>query len=206
MAFEEIPVLLMLVACLLLQAPPCDAAKKARADLDAVRGGIEKMMKLRERHQQFAEEEAKLREQLQAGSDDEERLKKLAKKREELEKTGRELGKEFQELRASTIQAMDGVIASTSEAMKSAPDDAGLLEIRGEAYLIYQKNDLALPDLEKLLKFKPQDGELLLKVARLEHSVNRYEAAAANFEKLLKKDAKNVEAQVMLAMCDYSIH
>ena len=73
--------LLTLLACLLVQAPPSDAAKKARTDLDTVRGNIEKMMKLRERHQQLGEEDAKLREQLQAGSDDEERLKKLAKKR-----------------------------------------------------------------------------------------------------------------------------
>ena len=92
--FEEISVLVTLVACLLVQAPPSDAAKKARAELDVVRAGIEKMMKLRERHQQLGEEDAKLREQLQAGSDDEERLKKLAKKREELEKVGQDLGKE----------------------------------------------------------------------------------------------------------------
>ena len=197
--------LLALVASLLVQVPPSDAAKKARVDLDAVRAGIEKMMKLRERHQQLGEEDAKLREQLQAGSDDEERLKKLAKKREEIEKAGQDLGKEFQELRGSTIQAMDAVIASTSEALKTAPDDPGLLEVRGEAYLIYQKNDLALPDLERLLKIKSEDAELLLKVARLQHAVNLYEAAAENFEKILKKDAKSVEARVMLAMCDYSI-
>jgi cyclophilin family peptidyl-prolyl cis-trans isomerase len=183
-------VFLTLMALLLLQAPPSDAAKKARADLDVVRSGIEKMMKLRERDE-------KLREQFKAGSDDEERLKKLAKMREDLVK-------EFQDLRSSTIKAMDDVVATTTEALKTAPDDPGLLEVRGEAYLIYQKNDLALPDLEKLLKFKPDDQELMLKVARLEHSVNRYEAAAANLEKFLKKDEKNVEARVLLAMCDYS--
>ena len=182
---------LTLIALLLFQAAPSDAAKKARTELDAVRAGVEKMMKLRERDQ-------KLREQFQAGSDDEERLKKLAKMREDLVK-------EFQEVRGTTIKAMDDVIASTSEALKAAPDDPGLLEVRGEAYLIYQKNDLALPDLEKLLKLKPEDAELLLKVARLEHAVNRYEAAAENFERILKKDAKNIEARVLLAMCDYSI-
>jgi cyclophilin family peptidyl-prolyl cis-trans isomerase/thioredoxin-like negative regulator of GroEL len=198
-------VLLTLAASLLLQAPPSDAARKARTDLDAVRAGIEKMMKLRERHQQIGEEDAKLREQLQAGSDDEERLKKLAKKREDLEKAGRELGKEFQELRGATIQAMDAVITSTSEALRAAPDDPGLLEVRGEAFLIYQKNDLALPDLERLLKARPEDAELLLKVARLQHAVNRYEAAGENFEKVLKKDAKNVEARVMLAMSHYAV-
>src|SRR5262249_22002686 len=73
------------------------------------------------------------------------------------------------------------------------------------AYLIYQKNDLALPDLEKLLKLKPDDQALTLKVARLEHSVNRYEAAAQNFEKVLEKDAKNLEARLLLAVCDFSI-
>ncbi|HEV3029730.1 MAG TPA: peptidylprolyl isomerase, partial [Planctomycetota bacterium] len=117
------------------------------------------------------------------------------------------LGKEFQELRGSTVKAMDGVIASTSEALKASPDDIGLLEVRGEAYLIYQKNELALPDLERLLKLKPDDGgELTLKVARLEHAVNRYEVAADHFDQVLKKDVKNLEARLMLAVCDFSIH
>lgn len=182
---------ILLLAALLLQAPPSDAAKKARADLDVVRANIEKMMKFRERDQ-------KLREQFQAGSDDEERLKKLAKLREELVK-------DYQDLRTSTVKAMDDVIASTSEALKATPDDAGLLEIRGEAYLIYQKNDLALPDLAKLLKIRPDDQDLTLKVARLEHAVNQYEAAAAKFETVLKKDEKNLEARMLLAICDFSI-
>jgi peptidyl-prolyl cis-trans isomerase B (cyclophilin B) len=184
-------VVLLLTLLALLQAPPSDAAKKARTDLEVVRKGIEKMMQMRERDQ-------KMVEQLQAGSDDEERLKKILKMREDLKK-------EFTELRTTTIKGMDDVIASTSEALKAAPDDPGLLEVRSEAYLIYQKNDLALPDLEKLLKLKPEDQELLLKVARLEHSVNRYEAAAANFEKILKKDEKNVEVQMLLAICEFSI-
>jgi cyclophilin family peptidyl-prolyl cis-trans isomerase/regulator of sirC expression with transglutaminase-like and TPR domain len=203
--FQEKNVLLALMTVLLLQASPSDAAKKARADLDLVRGGIEKMLKLQERGQKLTEQEQKLREQFQAGSDDEERLKKLAKAREELDKSRKDLVKEFQDLRTTTVKAMDDVVASTTEALKTAPDDPGLLEVRGEAYLIYQKNDLALPDLEKLLKFKPEDQELILKVARLQHSVNRYEVAAATLEKYLKKDEKNVEARVLLAMCDYSI-
>ena len=190
---QELPVLQLLLALALFQAEPSEAAKKARAQLDDVRKGVEKMMALREKDQ-------KMREQFQAGSDDEERLKKLAKMREDLVK-------EYQELRTGTVKAMDGVIASTTEALQAAPEDPGLLEVRGEAYLIYQKNDLALPDLEKLLKLKPDDGgDLTLKVARLEHAVNRYEAAAANFEKVLKKDAKNAEARMMLAVCDFSIH
>jgi len=182
---------LLLTLLALLQAPPSDASKKARTDLDAVRKGIEQMMQLREKDQ-------KMVEQLQAGSDDEERLKKILKMREDLKK-------EFTDLRAGTIKGMDDLIASTSEALKAAPDDPGLLEVRSEAYLIYQKNDLALPDLEKLLKLKPEDQELLLKVARIQHSVNRYEPAAENFEKLLKKDAKNVEVRMLLAICYFSI-
>jgi cyclophilin family peptidyl-prolyl cis-trans isomerase/thioredoxin-like negative regulator of GroEL len=196
-------VLHLLVALALAQAPapapapaqaaPSEAAKKARLDLDAVRKNIEKMMT-------FAERDKKLREQLQAGSDDEERLKKLSKMREEL-------GQEYQDLRKMTIKAMDEVIASTTEALKTAPDDVGVLEVRSEAYLIYQKNDLALPDLEKLQKLNPDDGgERTLKLARVEHSVNRYEAAAENFGKVVKKDEKNVEARMMLAICDFSIH
>jgi cyclophilin family peptidyl-prolyl cis-trans isomerase len=116
-----------------------------------------------------------------------------------------DLKKEFTELRATTIKGMDDLIGATSDALKAAPDDAGLLEVRSEAYLIYQKNDLALPDLEKLLKLKPEEPELLMKVARLEHAVNRYEAAAENFEKILKKDEKNVEVQMLLAICLFSI-
>ena len=170
-----------------------DAAKKARLDLDAVKKNIEKMMT-------FGERDQKIQEQLRAGSDDEERLKKLSKMREEL-------GKEYQDLRRATIKAMDECIASSTEALKATPDDAGLLEVRSEAYLIYQKNDLALPDLERLLKLKPDDGgDLTLKVARVEHAVNRYELAAANLEKVVKKNPKNQEAKLMLAICYFSIH
>ncbi|HLY10773.1 MAG TPA: peptidylprolyl isomerase [Planctomycetota bacterium] len=183
----------LLVALVLAQDAPSDAAKKARLDLDAVRKNVEKMMT-------FGERDQKLREQLRAGSDDEERLKKLSKLREEL-------GKEFQDLRRMTIKAMDEVIASTSEALQAAPDDPGLLQVRGEAYLIYEKNDLALPDLEKLLKLRPDEGgELTLKLARLEHAVNRYEPAAVNLEKVIKKDEKNLDARFLLAVCYFSIH
>lgn len=183
--------LLLTTLLALVQAAPSDAAKKARADLDTVRKGIEKMMQMREKDQ-------KLVEQLQAGSDDEERLKKILKLREDLKK-------EFAELRGTTVKGMDDLIAATSEALKAAPDDPGLLEVRSEAYLIYQKNDLALPDLEKLLKTRPDDQQLLMKVARLQHAVNRYEAATENFEKILKKDEKNVEVQMLLAICLFSI-
>jgi peptidyl-prolyl cis-trans isomerase B (cyclophilin B) len=183
----------VLLALALLQDAPSDAAKKARLDLDAVRKNIEKMMA-------FGEKDKKLREQLQSGSDDPDRLQKLSKMREEL-------GKEYQELRKTTIKEMDEVITSTSEGLKTAPDDPGLLDVRSEAYLIYQKNDLALPDLERLLKLKPDDGgDLTLKVARVQHAVNRYEPAAANFEKVVKKDPKNLEARLMLAICYFSIH
>jgi cyclophilin family peptidyl-prolyl cis-trans isomerase len=180
-----------LTALLLCQAEPSEAAKKARAELDTLRVSVKKLEDITERYR-------KLREQFQAGSDDEERLKKLAKVEQDLRK-------EFQELRVTTVKSMDALIASCSEALKAAPDDPGLLEVRSEAYLIYQKNDLALPDLAKLLKVRPEDKELLLKVARLEHSVNKYEAAAGHLEAYLKKDEKHAEARVLLAMCDYSI-
>src|SRR5947209_19851372 len=98
---QELPVLLLLTLLALLQAAPSDAAKKARADLDIVRKGIENMMQMREKDQ-------KLVEQLQAGSDDEERLKKILKLREDLKK-------EFTELRGTTVKGMEDLIAATGE-------------------------------------------------------------------------------------------
>jgi cyclophilin family peptidyl-prolyl cis-trans isomerase len=186
---------LLLTAILLFQqAEPSEAAKKARAGLDAVRVEVKKMEDIKERF-------GKLREQFQAGSDDEERLKKLAQLRDELIK-------QFQDLRTATIKGMDELIASTTEALKTAPEDPGLLDVRSEAYLIYGKFDLALPDLVKLVKLRPEDRALLFKVARLEFDLNRFEVAAEHLEAYLKKnekDEKNVEVRVLLAMCEYSV-
>ncbi|RPH49893.1 MAG: hypothetical protein EHM91_02620, partial [Planctomycetota bacterium] len=176
---------LLLTVLLLCQAEPSEAAKKARAGLDAVRVEVKKLEDIQERM-------GKMREQFQAGSDDEERLKKLARLRDDLIK-------EFQAIRVTTVKAMDELIASTTEALKAAPEDPGLLDVRSEAYLIYGKFDLALPDLAKLVKLRPDDKALIFKVARLERDLNRFEAAAAHIEVYLKLDEKNVEARVLLA-------
>jgi len=184
-------VTLLLTVLLLCQAEPSEAAKKARAGLDTVRVEVKKLEDIQERM-------GKVREQFQAGSDDEERLKKLAKLRDDLIK-------EFQAVRTTTVKSMDELIASTTESLKAAPEDPGLLDVRSEAYLIYGKFDLALPDLAKLVKLRPDDKALLFKVARLERDLNRFEAAAEHIEAYLKLDEKNVEARVLLAMCNYSI-
>jgi cyclophilin family peptidyl-prolyl cis-trans isomerase len=179
----------ILLAVLILAQEPSDAAKKARADLEAVRAGVKKM-------EQFAER-ARVQEAevMGAPGSDEERTKKAAKLREELRK-------EWHTLRTATVKAMDEVIAYAGDALSAAPDDPGLLEVRGEAYLIYQKNDLALPDLEKLLRLRPADLALTLKVARVQYTLSHYERAAENFGKYLEKNETDLASRLYRARCE----
>jgi cyclophilin family peptidyl-prolyl cis-trans isomerase/Flp pilus assembly protein TadD len=183
----------ILTLALFLVAPQeSDAARTARADLARVRASIEKLVQLQERLQ-------KNNEQFRAGSEDEERLKKLANQRAEL-------AREFQGLRTSTIRDMDQLIASASEGLKGAPEDPGLLEVRGEAYLLYDKKAKALADLSRLLRIRPANPELTLKVAKLDQSLNHFEAAVAGFEGLLAKGPLDPETRSLLAMSLFSIH
>jgi len=176
------------LACLLLAQEPSDAAKKARADLDAVRTGVQKMMDLQEKARVMEAEFA-------GGPQTDEKATKFEKDRQEL-------AKEFTTLRTATIKGMDEVIAKTSEALKAAPDDPGLLEVRSEAYLIYQKNDQALPDLEKLIKLRPADATLAVKVARCQYSLNHFERAAEHLSKYIEKNEKDLGAKLLRARCE----
>lgn len=179
-----IPILL----ALLLVQDPSDAAKKARTELDAVRTGVKKLTDLQERARVMEAEFA-------AGPQTDERATKFEKDRQEL-------SKEWQALRAATVKAMDDVIASTGESLKGAPDDPGLLEVRSEAYLIYQKNDQALPDLERLARLRPNDQTLTLKVARCQYSLNHFERAAEHLGKYLAKNEKDLGARLLRARCE----
>ena len=178
----------ILLACLLLAQDPSDAAKKARADLDAVRSSVKKLMALQER--------ARVQEaEFQGSAQTEEQVRRF-------EKQQKELLQEWETLKASTIAAMDAVIASTGEALKAAPDDPDLHDVRAEAYLIYQKNELALPHLERLLGLRPSDQALALKVARCQYSLNHYERAAESFGKYLEKNEKDLAARLFRARCE----
>jgi cyclophilin family peptidyl-prolyl cis-trans isomerase len=176
---------------LLLQAAPSDAAKAARAELDAVKAVIQRLMDLRDQEQQIT---AQARE----GTDDE-KLKALAAKHQQLQM-------DFVALRDEAIRKMDHLLQAVSASIEKSPEDADLIEVRAEATLIYKQPAKALPDLEKLAALRPADRELLLKLGRLQHSVNRYEPARANLAKYLEKDAANVEARLLLCICDYATH
>ena len=185
-----------LIALLLLStlaaAQDSDAAKKARAELASVRASIEKLFKLRERLQ-------KIDDQLRTAAEDPERPKKLAQQREEAIK-------EFQDLRGTTIQTMEALVASSTEALKAAPGDAGLLDVRSEAFLLYNREDDALGDLEKLAGLRPDDADLALKTGRLEQKLNRYDGAVANLQKYLKKDPAHLESRTLLAISYFAVH
>src|SRR6516164_4958006 len=100
---------LVLVTALTSAFQDSDVAKKARADLASVRSSIEKLVSLQEKRQ-------KIDEQLRAGAEDSDRPKKLAQQRQDVIK-------EFSDLRDNTVKAMDTLIATATESLKSAPDD-----------------------------------------------------------------------------------
>jgi cyclophilin family peptidyl-prolyl cis-trans isomerase len=101
---------------------------------------------------------------------------------------------------------MDALLASTTDELKKAPADAGLLDVRSEAYLLYNREDDALTDLEALAKLRPDDLELALKTGRVEQRLNRFEPAAENLEKYLKKNPDHVETRFLLATSYFAVH
>lgn len=185
---------LVLILLASFTTPPqdSDGAKKARADLAAVRAAIEKLVSLQEKRQ-------KIDEQLREGAEDPERPKKLAQQRQEVIK-------EFAELRDTTVKVMEALISTTTESLKSAPEDPGLLDVRSEAYLLYNRDDEAADDLEKLVKMRPDDTDLALKTGRIEQRLNRFDGAVGNLEKYLKKDPSNLETRMLLAVSYFAVH
>lgn len=169
----------LLLALLVQAPPPSDAAKKAEAELAAVKKDIEHLMS-------FRDKEMALRRKLQQGSGDPEALKKLSEEREALMK-------EFGEKRDAAIKRMDALIKSTGEELTKTPDDPGLLEVRRDANMTYGRPGDALPDLEKLLKLRPADPELRVKLGKLQHALNRFEPAAATLAEALKKTPEDPE-------------
>lgn len=185
----------LLTAILVLAArPPQDseAAKKARTELETLRTSIDKLVKIHQTIQSIDQ-------QLRKGSDDPDRLKALAQQRQDAVK-------EFQELRPGAIQSMDALLASATEGLRKSPEDAGLLEVRSEAYQLYSRDDEALGDLEALLRLRPADPEVGLRAGRIQQKLNRYEEAAANLEKYLKKDPNHLESRSLLAMTYFALH
>ncbi|HEX7902044.1 MAG TPA: peptidylprolyl isomerase [Planctomycetota bacterium] len=186
----------LLLLALLAQNPPApepsEAAKKAAAELAAVKKDIELLMG-------FRDKDMAIRRKLQQGSDDPEVLKKVAAEREALMK-------EFTTLRDATVKRMEALIAATGEDLKKTPEDAALLDVRRDANLTYGRPADALPDTEKLSKLRPEDAELRIKLAKLQHGLNRFEPAALTIEAALKKDPKNLELRRLQAFCAFASH
>lgn len=176
----------------LLSQEPSEAARKAGAELAAVKKDIEVLLG-------FRDKDMAIRGKLRQGSADPEALKKLEEEREALMK-------EFVGLRDALVKRMDALIAATGEELKKSPDDPGLLEVRRDANMTYGRPADALPDTEKLARLNPADAELQVKLARLQHGLNRFEPAAATLEAALKKDPKNAELRRLHAICAFASH
>jgi cyclophilin family peptidyl-prolyl cis-trans isomerase/predicted Zn-dependent protease len=185
-----------LLLALLVQGPPApepsEAAKKAVAELAAVKKDIEALLG-------FRDKDMAIRKKLQQGSDEPEILKKLAAEREALMK-------EFTALRDAAVKRMDALIVSVGEDLKKTPDDPGLIEVRRDANMTYGRPAEALPDTEKLARLRPKDAELQVKLAKLQHGLNRFEPAAATLEAALKGDPKNLELRRLHAFCVFASH
>lgn len=169
-----------------------DAAARMRAELERVREQIRALVDL---HTRLKQNDAAFRR----GAEDEEALKKLAVEREAL-------AREFQERRDAAIRAMDALLASATEELGKASSDPGLLEVRAEARLLYDRRAEALEDFEKLGALRPEDADLALKTARLQFGLNRYDAAAGSAERVLAQNAAHVEARTLLGLCRFSVH
>ncbi len=186
----------LLLLALLLQEPKppelSEAAKKAAAELAATKKDIEGLMGFRDR-------ETALRRKFQEGAGDPEALKALGAERDALMK-------EFSARRDAAVRRMDALLAAASEEIQKAPEDAGLIDVRREANLLYGRPADALPDTEKLHRLRPQDPELQVRLAKLQHLLNRFEPAVATIEAVLQRDPKNLEFRRLHAACVFATH
>jgi cyclophilin family peptidyl-prolyl cis-trans isomerase len=168
--------LLLLALCLPQEAS--EAARKARAEFDSLRADVEKLQAYRQR----------------AGA--------LQGEPEKLEA----LVKEFQQARTALIAKMDGLVASIGAGLEKAPDDAGLVDVRREVWLLYGKPVEALADTERFAKLRPDDPEAWLRLARVQHGLNRFEPAGETLERLLKAPMPSAEVRRLHAICTFATH
>jgi cyclophilin family peptidyl-prolyl cis-trans isomerase len=153
-----------------------DAARQARADFDGLKADVEKLMSFREK----------------AGTlqQDPEKLEALAK--------------EFQALRVAVIQKIEAQVAAIGKELEKTPDDAGLVDVRRETYLLWGKPVEALADTERFAKLRPGDPEAALRLARTQHGLNRFEPAAETLAGLLKAPAPTAEVRRLHAICSFA--
>lgn len=184
----------LLFALLLQNGPPAadsESALKARKELEQLRATLDRMMALRERAQ-------RIDQGFRAGGDVD-KLKELAEERQKVIS-------EFEKLRTGALESANGLVASTAEALKKAPGDAGLLEVRSDTLLLLGRKDDALPELERLSELRAEDMDLAMRVGRLQHDLNRYESAIRSVRRHLDKDAKHVESRFLLGLCYFATH
>jgi tetratricopeptide (TPR) repeat protein len=86
------------------------------------------------------------------------------------------------------------MIELMEEGLKSLPENPDLREYLAVAYLKTGKESLAIAEMEKILKSKPKDLSLLLRLAKLKEKQEDFEGALEAYKKILDISPDHEEA------------
>ncbi|MCC7059697.1 MAG: tetratricopeptide repeat protein [Burkholderiaceae bacterium] len=95
-------------------------------------------------------------------------------------------------------QAKDA-IPMLQEALATKPDDIQLLDALGTAYLRSDQETLGMETLEKILRAKPDNAALQMRMGQFKLSRNDTTGALANFRRAAELQPKAVEPKVAIA-------
>ena len=86
------------------------------------------------------------------------------------------------------------MIELMKQGLKSSPNNPDLSEYLVVAYLKTGNEDLAIAEMEKILKSKPKDLSLLLRLAKLKEKQEDFEGALEAYKKILDISPDHKEA------------
>jgi tetratricopeptide (TPR) repeat protein len=87
------------------------------------------------------------------------------------------------------------MIPVLQKALKSHPGEKALMELLLLAYLKTGQNNRAMDQMKEMLKSRPKDLDLLLKLARLQDKQGITKEAAESYRKILNLSAEHKEAK-----------
>lgn len=100
-------------------------------------------------------------------------------------------------------QAMNGPMREVMELMQKLqenPDDPGLQMAMAERFMAMGSYDRAKAFLDKLVKVRPDDPDVLNALGVVRYNVNDVEGAKAAFEAILARDAEDYRARFNLGL------
>ena len=98
-------------------------------------------------------------------------------------------------------QRFESALATTSETLRLAPRNASALKVRGNALYFLGESSQAESTFLQLLDTHPADTAGAYMLGRIYYQENRFELAAAQFQKVVRLEPRSYKAYDNLALC-----